>query len=69
MKLIICTYPLELVHLDFLTIGKGSDKNVNVLMITDYFTQYSQALITPKQTASCVANMLWENFLVHYGWP
>ena len=39
MKLIICTYPLELVHLDFLTIGKeGSDKNVNVLMITDHFT-------------------------------
>ena len=36
MKSIICTYPLELVHLDFLTIGKeGSDKNINILMITD----------------------------------
>ena len=32
MKSIICTYPLELVHLDFLTIGKeGSDKNVNMI--------------------------------------
>ena len=70
MKSIICTYPLELVHLDFLTISKeGSDKNVNVLVITDHFTQYSEAFITPKQTASCVAKTLWENFLVHYGWP
>ena len=70
MKLIICTYPLELVHLGFLTIGKeGSDKNVNVLMIMDHFTRYSQAFITPRQTAPCVAKMLWENFLVHYGWP
>ena len=23
----------------------------------------------PKQTAPCEAKMLWENFLVHYGWP
>ena len=23
----------------------------------------------PKQNASCVAKTLWENFLVHYGWP
>ena len=23
----------------------------------------------PKQTAPCVAKTLWENFLVHYGWP
>ena len=70
MKSIICTYPLKLVHLDFLTIGKeGSDKNVNILMITDHFTRYSQAFIMPKQTAPCVAKTLWENFLVHYGWP
>ena len=60
----------ELIHLDFLTIGKeGSDKNVNILVTTDIFTQYSQAFITPKQTAPCVAKTLWENFLVHYGWP
>ena len=70
MKLIICMYPFKLVHLDFLTISKeGLDKNVNILMTTDHFTQYSQAFITPKQTAPCVAEMLWENFLVHYGWP
>ena len=69
MKSINCTYPLELIYLDFLTIGKeGSNKNVNILVITDHFTRYSQTFITPKQTAPCVAKTLWENFLVHYGW-
>ena len=64
MKSIICTYPLELIHLDFLTIGKeGSDKNVNILVITDHFMRYSQAFITHKQTAPCIAKMLWENLL------
>ena len=38
-------------------------------MITDHFTQYSQAFIMPKQTVLCVTKTLWEIFLVHYGWP
>ena len=70
MKSIICTYPLELVHLDFLSIGKEAlDKNVNILVITDHYTRYAQAFVTPKQTAPYVAKTFWENFLVHYGWP
>ena len=28
-----------------------------------------QAYVTPKQTAAVTAKTLWENFLVHYGWP
>ena len=62
------SYPLELIHLDFLTIGQGT-KTVNVLVITDHFTRYAQAYITPKQTAVARAKALWENFLIHYGWP
>ena len=70
MKPIQCTYPLELVHINFLTIGKeGADKATNIMVITDHFTQYAQAYITPKQTASVVAKTLWDQFLVHYGWP
>ena len=37
--------------------------------MTDHFTRYTQAYITPKQTAPVVAKMLWDQFLVHYGWP
>ena len=70
MSPILATYPLELVHLDYLTIGEKSlDKMVNILVITDHFTRYAQAYITPKQTAHVTAKVFWEQFLVHYGWP
>ena len=71
MQPILVSYPLELVHLDFLTLGGKTDdsKSVNVLVITDHFTKYAQTYVTEKQTAVTVAKTLWENFLVHYGWP
>ena len=70
LKPIHCTYPLELVHLDFLTIGKeGTEKAIDLMVITDHFTRYVQAYITPKQTVLMVAKTLWDQFLVHYGWP
>ena len=39
------------------------------MVITDHFTRYAQAYITPKQTAPVVAKTLWDKFLVHYKWP
>ena len=61
MQPILVSYPMELIHLDFLTLGgkAGDTKNVNILIVTDHFTKY----------AVVVAHPLWENFLVHYGWP
>ena len=51
---------MELVHLDSLTLGgkAGDHKNVNTLIVTDHFTKYAQAYITPKQTAVVVAKTL-----------
>ena len=71
MQPILVSYPLELVHLDFLTLGGKMDdsKSIDVLIVTDNFTKYAQAYVTPKQTAVMVARTLWGNFLVHYGWP
>ena len=70
MKPIQCTDPLELVPINFLTIWKeGTDKATNIMVITDHFTRYAQAYITPKQTAPVVVKTLWDQFLVHYGWP
>ena len=64
------SYPLELIHMDFLTIGKvGSDKLVNIFIVADHFTKYTQAYVTPNQMAKVVARTLWENFLIHYEWP
>ena len=71
MQPILVSYPMELIHLDFLTLGGKVEetKNVNILIVTDHFTKYAQAYITPKQTTIVVARTLWENLLVHYGWP
>ena len=69
MKPILCTYLMELVHIDFLTVGHPeSERQINLMVITDHFTQYTQAYVTPNQTAP-VAKTLWEQFLTHYGWP
>ena len=70
MQPILVSYPMELIHLDFLTLGEkaGDTKSTNILVVTDNFTKYAQAYITPKQTAIVVAHTLWEYFLVHYGW-
>ena len=64
MQPILVSYQMEPIHLDFLALGgKAEDtKNVNILIVTDHFTKYAQAYITPKQTAIVVAHTLWENF-------
>ena len=51
MQTITASYPLELIHVDFLTIGGKKDKYKNVLVVTDHFTRYAQCFVTDNQTA------------------
>ena len=71
METIETSYPLELIHMDFLTISskRGPSKGINVLVVTDRFTQYAQGFITSNQTARAVTETFYHGFLVHYGWP
>ena len=64
------TYPMELVHMDYLTIeaNKGG-KDSHILVITDNFTHYAQAIVTSSQTVKCTAQNLWDKFIAHYGLP
>ena len=66
---ITATYPLELVHLDFLSIGGKDDKMKNVLVVTDHFTRYAQCYVTKNQTALTVATELVNKYFTTYGWP
>ena len=56
MQPVLVSYRLELIHLDFLILeGKTDDhKSVNILIVTDHFTKYTQAYVTPKQAAVVV---------------
>ena len=39
MKPILCTYPMKLVHIDFLTVGHPeSEEQISIMAITDHFT-------------------------------
>lgn len=61
--------PLELLCLDFLTIETSKGGYENVLVITDHFTRYAQAIPTRNQTAKTTADVLFNNFIIHYGIP
>ena len=70
MENVDATYPMELVHMDYLTIkADEGGKDVHILVITDHFTRYAQAIVTSSQTAKCTTQNLWEKFIVHYGLP
>ena len=69
LKPLEASYPLELVHMDFLRIGGKDDKNTNVLVVMDHFTHYAQAYVTGNQQASTVARVFIDKFVTNYGWP
>ena len=60
--------PLELVCMDFLTV-ESSHGCENILVITDHFTKFSVAVPTRNQTAKTTARVLFENFILLYGFP
>lgn len=63
------TRPLQLVCMDFLSLEPDRSNTRDILVITDFFTKYAVAIPTPNQKARTVAKCLWENFIVHYGFP
>ena len=63
------TQPLELVHMDYLSLEPSKGNIENVLVITDHFTRYALAYPSKTQTVQATARILWDNFICHYGFP
>jgi transposase InsO family protein len=61
--------PMEILCIDFLSLERSKGGFENVLVITDLFTRYAQAFPTKNQTAKTTARVLFEQFIVHYGFP
>ncbi|MCG8034498.1 MAG: DDE-type integrase/transposase/recombinase, partial [Candidatus Thiodiazotropha taylori] len=61
--------PLDIVCIDYLSLETSKGGYENVLVITDHFTRYAQAYPTRNQTAQTTARILFDNFIVHYGFP
>lgn len=62
-------YPMELLCIDYLSLEPSKGGYENILVITDHFSHYAQAIPTKNQTANTTAKALWDNFIIHYGFP
>ena len=51
------TQPLELVHMDYLSLEPSKGNIENVLVITDHFTRYALAYPSKTQTAQATARI------------
>ena len=74
MQPIICTEPMELVHIDYVgmeaTIATDKKPVVrNVLVVVDHFTRYVQAFVTKNHTARTAAWVLYNNYFSVFGFP
>ena len=66
---ITSTTPVKLVCIYFLSRERSKGGSENILLITDHFSHYVQAIPTRYQTAATTTKALYENFFVHYEFP
>ena len=66
---IVSSAPLEIICLDYLSLERSKGGLENILVVTDHFSRYAQAFPTKYQTARTTARVLFDNFIVHYGFP
>ena len=52
---------MDLVCIDFTKVESSKDGKENILVLTDVFTKFSQAFVTPNQKAITIAKILVEN--------
>ena len=61
--------PLELLCIDFLTVEPCKGGIENILVITDHFSRFSQAIPCKNTTAKTTAKLLFDLFIIHFGFP
>ena len=71
---ILCTEPLDLVHIDYVskevTVGiKEKPVMKNVLVVKDHFTRYTQAYVTNNHTVCTTVHVLYNEFFSVFGFP
>ena len=66
---ILSTAPMEVVCIDYLSLERSKGGFENILVLTDHYTRYAQAIPPRNQTAQTTAKALYQNFFVHCGFP
>jgi len=60
---------MELVCIDYLSLEMSKGGFENVLVISDHYTKYAVAVPTRNQSAIVTADVLFNQYIVHYGFP
>lgn len=66
---IVTSYPLELVEVDYLSLGRPADAYPYILVATDVFSRFAWAIPTRDQTAVTTAKALWRHVIQPFGCP
>ena len=66
---IIANNPMDLVCIDFTKAYPSKDGKKNILVLTDAFTKFSQAFVTPNQKMITTAKILVDRWFYVYGIP
>ena len=66
---LLASEPLEVLAIDFTLLESATDGRENVLVMTDVFSKYTQAVPTKDQSAVTVARVLVDNWFTRFGVP
>ena len=69
---IVATAPLDLLHVDFLSIETTLELNqsprvTNILVFQDHLTKHVLVYVTPDQTAKAIAKFLYGDYISNFG--
>ena len=66
---IIANNPMDLLCIDFTKVDPSKSGKENILVLTDAFTKFSQAFVTPNQKTLTIAKILVDKWIYVYGIP
>ena len=66
---IIVNNPMDLLYIDFTKVDPSKSGKENILVLTDAFTKFNQAFITPNQKALTIAQILVDKWFYVYDIP
>ena len=69
LGVIIANTPMDLMCIDLTKVDPLKDGKENILVLTDTFTKFSQAFVTPNQKVITITKILVDKWFYVYGIP